>query len=58
MKRYWLFQYDNYYPRGGMNDFINSFDSIKDCEDAIEDNRHILGHIYDSLENTVVKSYY
>lgn len=41
-----------------MNDFINSFDSIKDCEDAIEDNRHILGHIYDSLENTVVKSYY
>ena len=27
MKRYWLFHCDYYYPGGGMNDFVDSFDT-------------------------------
>lgn len=30
MKRYLLFGFDRYYPRGGMNDLIQSFNNAKD----------------------------
>jgi hypothetical protein len=33
MKRYWLFYYDAYYPLGGMDDFIESFDSLEEAID-------------------------
>lgn len=26
--RYWLFGFDDYYPRGGMHDFVKSFDDL------------------------------
>ncbi len=35
MKRYILFGYDGYYPRGGWNDFIASFDTVAEAFDAI-----------------------
>lgn len=28
MKRYWLFHYDDYYPDGGMEDFVCSYDEL------------------------------
>lgn len=28
MKRYLLFCFDSYYPGGGWNDFVDSFDSV------------------------------
>ena len=31
MKRYMVFGYDNYYPCGGMDDFILDYDSIHDA---------------------------
>jgi predicted ATP-dependent endonuclease of OLD family len=34
MKRYWLFQADQYYPNGGMSDFIGDYDSVSECEGA------------------------
>lgn len=31
MKKYMLFCYDQYYPTGGMGDFVASFDSLEDA---------------------------
>jgi len=31
MKRYWLFAGDNYYPDGGWNDFVGTFDAVQDA---------------------------
>lgn len=31
MKRYLLFAYEQYYPEGGMNDFISEHDSKKEA---------------------------
>lgn len=31
MKRYFLFEYDDYYPGGGMNDFVGDFDTIEEA---------------------------
>ncbi|HUV85208.1 MAG TPA: hypothetical protein VMV86_05815 [Methanosarcinales archaeon] len=36
LKRYLLFAYDDYYPSGGMNDFVSSFDSLDEIEDFIK----------------------
>ena len=35
MKRYLVFYGYDYYPSGGMNDFIGSFDHIIECELSI-----------------------
>lgn len=62
MKRYWLFVYDTYYPRGGMIDFAGSYDTIEEpikLYNSIDD-RVSFGkdldkfHIFDSKENTIV----
>lgn len=58
MKRYWLFQYDNYYPSGGFNDFIGSYGTIEECKSAIQENWRVLGHIFDSQEQKIIESYY
>lgn len=34
MGRYWLFIWSTYYPSGGMNDFVNSFDDYDDACNA------------------------
>lgn len=34
MKRYWLFLGEDYYPGGGMHDFIDSFSSVEDATAA------------------------
>lgn len=31
LKRYWLFVGDYYYPRGGMRDFVKSFDDMDEA---------------------------
>jgi hypothetical protein len=36
MKNYLVFYGDCYYPKGGMDDFIGDFDTIKDAKKAIE----------------------
>lgn len=35
MKRYLLFTGDNYYPSGGWDDFVDSFDSLPDALAAL-----------------------
>jgi hypothetical protein len=32
MKKYLLFAGENYYPKGGMNDFKGSFDTVEESE--------------------------
>lgn len=32
MKRYWLFAYCEYYPEGGMHDFVADFDTIEEAK--------------------------
>lgn len=44
MKRYMLFGFDYYYPVGGMNDFLNSFDSISDIQDYITSSKGNKGY--------------
>lgn len=34
MKRYWLFEFDQYYPGGGMYDFKGDFDTIEEADAA------------------------
>ena len=34
MKRYWLFAGDNYYPSGGMTDYVDQFDTINEATNA------------------------
>lgn len=33
MKRYWRFDFDLYYPGGGMNDFTKDFDTLTEAVD-------------------------
>lgn len=43
MKRYWLFEQQQYYPNGGMLDFVGDFDTVEEAEDArtVKFNRHV-----------------
>jgi hypothetical protein len=36
MKRYLAFYGDNYYPHGGMNDFVGSYDTLDEAKDAVQ----------------------
>lgn len=53
VKRYVVFAYSNYYPSGGWNDHIGSFDTLKEAQEAAEtertDNRHDFTDIIDLL---------
>jgi len=40
--RYWIFEFDDYYPNGGMNDLRYSVDDLKDLLERIGDKRQIL----------------
>lgn len=59
MKRYWLFMYSEYYPRGGMNDYQGSYDSIEACRKKIievnEGWEHEYYHILDVQEGVIVE---
>ena len=34
MKRYWLFEQQQYYPSGGMLDFLGDFDTVEEAKKA------------------------
>jgi hypothetical protein len=35
MKRFLVFAYDYYYPAGGMNDFVGSYDTMEEAQAII-----------------------
>jgi len=58
-KRYWLFGGGNYYPCGGMEDFIESFDELNDAiyymNGWLKKDYSCWCHIYDIEENSIVE---
>ena len=54
-----LFIMNDYYPNGGMEDFINSFDDLGEAifEGNIELDKYrcATGHVYDLQEMVIVK---
>jgi alkanesulfonate monooxygenase SsuD/methylene tetrahydromethanopterin reductase-like flavin-dependent oxidoreductase (luciferase family) len=47
-KRYWLFAGDDYYPGGGLDDFVGSFDRIIDTLARLSEDRFDWYHILDT----------
>lgn len=37
MKRYLIFAMDHYYPEGGFNDFVISFDTLQECTQWVKE---------------------
>lgn len=50
MKRYWIFAGDNYYPNGGIGDFMRSFDDVDETIAFLKNNtvRYDWAHIVDT----------
>ena len=57
MKQYILFAFWNYYPSGGMDDMIDSFDTLQEAEDRIKELRdHYEEYqIFDTLSKRIMK---
>lgn len=54
MKRYLAFFGSDYYPSGGMNDFINDFDTIEECKKAFDEKiKEDFNPGYDTLEEHI-----
>jgi len=49
-KRYLVFKYDNYYPSGGMNDLVASFDDEQEAIAFAKSGNWDYFDIYDRLE--------
>lgn len=58
MKRYAVFYFNLYYPKGGMDDLIGNFDSIKEATDSLFEHHKVenpfdehwndlVGYVYD-----------
>lgn len=57
MKRYWLFSGQIYYPGGGMDDFIGSYDTVDEAKavfPAEDDYRYSWAHIFDFEKELVI----
>jgi len=68
MERYLAFLGDDYYPNGGMNDFLSDHKTVEEAKMAIEkevekeakyhDNEYLWeqrwAHIYDTVERKIV----
>lgn len=47
MKRYFVFGYYKYYPRGGMNDFLANFETEEEANNYVSDKRKSTAIDYD-----------
>ena len=57
MKRYLLFGFDQYYPEGGWNDFMASFDYWEDAVSAAQEKpTRNYYHVIDSVDGRKVTS--
>lgn len=59
MKKYFLFEWDHYYPSGGYNDFFNSYETLAEAlqvAETLKQSRHyttFLFMIYNAIEEKV-----
>jgi len=60
MNRYLAFFGDEFFPNGGMDDFVGSYKSLKEAREAIttKELRMMLkaswGHVYDTVNKEIV----
>lgn len=54
MKRFLLFKGDDYYPQGGFDDFVGSYDTVDEAMDAHKPESCQWAHVADSLEWSIV----
>ena len=60
MKRYLAFFGDNFYPKGGMDDYLSSHSELVDAINAISnaDPNEVIksswGHVYDTVNKEIV----
>ncbi len=62
MKRYWLFISDQYYPSGGMCDFVGDYDTIEEAKEVSKpihgkDMQYTAYHILDIQDRIIVEEY-
>ncbi len=55
MRKYIVFQYDSYYPVGGLGDVRDSFDSLEEAEKYCHANRYDFNKIVDRDTWEIVK---
>jgi hypothetical protein len=55
MKRYWLFFWDTYYPSGGMNDFLGSFDSVEEAKNHLTREKDMVLAHYEILDRDTME---
>ena len=57
-KRYLVFEYHDYYPMGGINDCVASFDTEQECANFIAPRMHdcfLNWEVYDRIEGVDVE---
>lgn len=60
MKRFAAFAHERFYPRGGFEDFIGSFDSLDEAKAAVEahhkkeDSYALEGHVADTVDEKIL----
>ena len=60
MNRYLAFFGDNYYPDGGMGDFLSDYKSVEEAKSAIAHKKlknlstSTWGHVYDTVNKEIV----
>jgi len=57
MKRFMIFAGENYYPSGGMNDFVGEFDTISQCIIRLSKRRADWWNILDTQTKQVYNNY-
>jgi len=53
-KRYLVFSYYAYYPNGGLDDLIDSFDSAQVARDFAKGLGHSYTEVYDRIEGALI----
>jgi len=54
MKRYLVFGFERYYPGGGMNDCIGSYDTTEQAKKVLGDTDCEEGNIFDTVRDEVI----
>jgi hypothetical protein len=62
MKRFAAFEFETYYPGGGFNDFLDTFDTVEEATAAVDAKHKAAdafsprGHIVDLTTGKIVKT--
>ena len=57
MKRYMVFQCNQYYPSGGLDDVTGDFDTVMEARNTLRkvDNYHDYSNIFDRIEGISIE---